>query len=233
MAKKIKRIREDKLRKQFQDKLNQEFQQKKKDAPMEVAAPISHFDNSALNAELEELYLRSYLEEEICSQYPEFIYCENHLNEIKWLTPLELEGEYEFYPVEETRFERFKSKFSRKKNLPKITDPDLKNRVDEIRKEIQDDVQKRLQYFKTRKKEAQKTNTSDLEQKIYQEEIDKFYSRKKGYKKYINHLNETKWLTKEERKNQDEFTHEVETPVQIWRRRAVYAVMALGIVPIA
>jgi len=228
MAKKTKRIREEELRKQMQDKLHQEFQQKKENAQPEAAA-VLHFDKSALNAELEEHYLRAYLEEEICSQYPEFICCENHLNEVKWLTPVELEGDYEFYPVEETRFERFKSKFSRKKTQPEITDPDLKNRVDEIRKQIQEDVQMRLQYFKKRKKEAHKTNDSEYELEIYQEEIDKFYSRKKGYKKYINHLNETKWLTKEERKNQDEFTDEVETPAQIWRKRATYTFVTLSI----
>lgn len=228
MAKKTKRELERELREKIQNELHRKFK-KKEDKPASAPQePVQARDDSSFLKDREERLIRLYLEEEIYSQYPEFLYCENHLNEARWLTPAELEGEYEFYPVEESRFGRFKKKFSKKSKLPKAISSDLKMKMEEMRKEIREDARQRIRQFEERKKEVMQSKTSELEQKIYQEEIDKFYSRKKGYKKYINHLNETRWMTKEEHKNQDEFIDEVETPAQIWRRRILITLAVLG-----
>ncbi|RLD10214.1 hypothetical protein DRI50_11320 [candidate division KSB1 bacterium] len=228
MAKKTKRDIEKELREKIQNELHQKFKQTQDKPGPASPEPSLTMDDSSFIKEQEERLLRLSLEEEIYGKYPEFVYCENHLNEARWLTPAELEGEYEFYPVEETRFERFKKRFSKKASLPKIDSPEQKKRMEAMRKEIQEDAKKRIQQFEARKQAMMKSKTSEIEQKIYQEEIDKFYSRKKGYKKYINHLNETRWMTKEEHKNQDEFIDEVETPAQIWRRRGLIALAVLG-----
>ncbi len=228
MAKKSKRDIEKELREKIQKELHQKFEQKEENPRPSSPEPLLTRDDTSFIKEQEERLLRLSLEEEIYGKYPEFIYCENHLNEARWLTPAELEGEYEFYPVEETGFERFKKKFTRKKILPKSDSPELKRKIEELRREIQEDAYQRIRQFEARKKEIMQSKKSEIEQKIYQEEIDKFYSRKKGYKKYINHLNETRWMTKEEHKNQDEFLEEVETPAQIWGRRVLITLAVLG-----
>ncbi len=230
MAKKTKREIEKELREKIQNELHQKFKQKQGKNTSAPASPkeAPTTDETSFIKEQEERLICLHLEEEIYSQYPEFVYCENHLNEARWLTPAELEGEYEFYPVEDSRFERFKKKFAKKATLPKSDSPDLKKKIEEMRKEIQEDAQERIRQFEARKKEMMQSKSSEIEQKIYQQEIDKFYSRKKGYKKYINHLNETRWMTKEEHKKQDEFIDEVETPAQIWRRRVLIMLAVLG-----
>ena len=220
MAEKSKRLREEELRKKIQDELHQNFTQKQDGQEAEPESKIVP-ESTAQTMEYEEALLRLYLEEEICYKYPEFIKCENHLNEVRWLTPVELENEYEFYPAQEKVFQRFKKKFSAKAKPPRLSQQELMDRADKIRKEIEEDVKNRLDHFHEQETLALKKASTDIEKKIYQEEIDKFYSRKKGYKKYINHLNETKWMSKEEQKTQDEFMDEVITPGQIWRRRII------------
>lgn len=221
MAKKTKKIRESELRQEIQEKLHQEFEAQQNEQSRVKLEPQQE-EHPPINEELQELLLKGYLEAEIYGQFPEFIRCENHLNEIKWLTPAELEDEYEFYPVEESRFQRFKNKFSGKPSMPDIQNEQLKTKIPAIRSEIEKDANKRRAHFEKLRSREKANKKSDQKEKIYQEELDKFYSKKKGYKKYINHLNETKWMTKEERKNQDEFLDEVETPAQIWRKRLSY-----------
>jgi len=232
MAKKSKKIREFELRQEIQDKLHQEFEEQQNGQSTEIT-DAHHAHHPSINEEMEELLLREYLEAEIYGQFPEFIRCENHLNEIKWLTPSELEDEYEFYQVEESRFQRFKNKFSSKPGMPHLQSEALKKQLPQLRSEIEADAEKRRVDFEQLRAHAKKNKKTDQKDKIYQEEIDKFYSQKKGYKKYINHLNETKWLTKEERKNQDEFLDEVETPAQIWHKRLVYISVVLMVICVA
>ena len=116
MAKKSKKIRESELRQEIQDRLHQEFEEQQNEQSPETE-DTHQVHHPSINEEMEELLLREYLEAEIYGQFPEFIRCENHLNEIKWLTPSELDDEYEFYHIEESRFQRFKNKFSSKPGI--------------------------------------------------------------------------------------------------------------------
>ncbi len=232
MAKKKIKINEEELRDKIKQELHQKFQERREERKKEPLPSPSKEQQEGFIAEVEEQLLRVYLEEEICSRYPEFVRCENHLNEVVWCTPWELEAENEFYPVDESKFQKFKKKFLGQGGQPKISDPKLAKRVDEMRSKIEANVQERLVFFREQVKKAPKNDSSELEKQIYQEELDKFYSAKKGYKKYINHLSETKWMTKEELKTQEEFFEEVETPAQIFKKRGFYTFIVLGLVTI-
>ena len=227
MTKKEKKATEQELRRKIQDKLKQEFQrQKSKQTDSEQHEPQlidRNVDRSALDREM----VRKALYEEICSRYPEFIKCENHLNETAWLTPLELEQNFEFYAVEEGWFTRLKEGLFGRPAPAELKDKRLKDLAEEMRPEIEADVKKRLEYYRQKQKEFAEHLTDELERKIYEEEMDRFYRNKRGYHKYRNYLGETKWMTKEEFLNQDEFTEEVLTPRQIILRWAGAAVLVL------
>jgi len=145
------------------------------------------------------------LEYDICSQYPDMIECENHLGEIRWFTPLELSSEYEYYPVKESLWGKIKNKIFGFKpyQIPQI--PRWQTFATEQRGRIEEDVKRRINHFREKQGEHQKKHQSEIEAQIYQEEIDKFYRAKKGYKKYKNHLGEYRWMTKEDAEKQDEF----------------------------
>ena len=145
------------------------------------------------------------LEYEICSHYPDMIECENHLGEIKWLTPLELSDEYEYYPVKESFWDKVKNKILGFKPYQIPQDPKWQAFAAEQRGRIEEDVKRRINHFREKQGALQKKHQTEIEMQIYQEEIDKFYRAKKGYKKYKNHLGEYRWMTKEEAENQDEF----------------------------
>ncbi|MEJ2055809.1 MAG: hypothetical protein P8X42_17990, partial [Calditrichaceae bacterium] len=138
------------------------------------------------------------MEEEVCSKYPEMIECTNHLGEVRWLTPLELNNEYEFYPLEKSVFERFKNKFFKSRGAEYPKSDEWNKFISRLRTEMDKDVHNRIALFRQKQAESQKHKNSEIEAKIYEEEIDRFYKSKKGYKKYKNHLGEFRWMTKEE-----------------------------------
>ena len=220
MAKKSKRQIEEELRKKIREELHQKYEQKKgsrqtKQAPAKQPPPELPEEES-----IDEILWHQALEAQVYGAYPEFVRCENHINEVKWLTPWELEGEYEFYPTEESRLTRWKNKwFGKQAKLVKAAEEKNPQEVAALREQLQADAKERIAVFREKQEQARKTKKSELEKKIFQEEIDRFYSKKKGYKKYTNHLNEFRWMTDEEFQNQDEFLEEVELPGQIWRRR--------------
>jgi len=221
MAKKEKPKNEEELRKKVRQKLEQKFREKQErvrgkqavGAKTEQPRPVD--DNLQ---DLEEQAVHSLLEEEIASRHPEFIKCVNHLSEIRWLTPSELAEDFEFYPVEESRWSRFKQKYF----AHKIKDPALLSGMAKMRPQVEDEIKRRLQdYRQKRSQNALSGSNNELENQIYQEEIDRFYRKKKGYKKYKNHLGESRWMTLEEFNNQDEFFEEMLSPKQIFIRRSL------------
>ncbi|MEJ2542872.1 MAG: PEGA domain-containing protein, partial [Calditrichaceae bacterium] len=162
-----------------------------------------------------EAIIRSIVEE-VCSQYPEMVECENHLGEIRWLTPLELNEEFEFYPLEHSLFEKIINIFSRSSSINIPDTEEWKAYIEQLRSDMKEDVEKRIKRFKEQQAIAQKHRHTEIESKIYEEEVDKFYKAKKGYKKYKNHLGEFRWMTKEEAENQDEFYEEEPSLWQTW-----------------
>ena len=60
---------------------------------------------------------------------------------------IELEKDLEFYPEDYSRFQKFIRKFSKPKQ-PKISHPEIAQKAEKIRLEIEQDVQERLKHFK-------------------------------------------------------------------------------------
>ncbi|MBN2426456.1 MAG: PEGA domain-containing protein [Calditrichaceae bacterium] len=154
-------------------------------------------------------FIRNQIEEEIYASHPEFIKCENYLGEIRWLTPLEMENDYEFFPVTESRFSKIISFFRKPVKPDWVNDPIYDDLKAELRKEVEKDTTDRIEKFNQAKAANEERAKHFLESKIFREEQDKFYSSKPGYKKYRNHVGEEKWMTLDEFEHQDEFYEEV------------------------
>lgn len=217
-------MNEKELRKKIREELKQNHEKKKNKSKDGIDSTDSMPDRDLYHADQhqdfqKEAIIRA-LEEEICSQYPEMIECENHLGEIRWLTPLELNEEFEFYPIEVSIFDKIKSRFYKSKRLEVPESGEWEKYVELLRADMLKDVQNRIKQFKVKQAEAQKNRHSEIEAQIYEEEIDKFYKAKKGYKKYKNHLGEFRWMTKEEAENQDEFYEEEPSLLQTWITRS-------------
>jgi len=160
--------------------------------------------------------IRQTIEIEICSKHPEMIHCENHLGETKWLTPHELNGEYEYYPVQESRFSKIRNRFLKPEKIKIPESEEWSQYLMDLRLSIEEDVKKRITFYIEKQTESRKQLQTEIEAEIYEEEMDKFYKSKKGYKKYKNHLGEYRWMTKEEADNQDEFFEEEPSLTQTW-----------------
>ncbi len=227
MAKKSKRQLEEELRKKIREELHQKYEQKKEKQQTEPVQ-TEPTQPPAQEETVDEYLWHQALEAQVYGAYPEFVRCENHINEVKWLTPWELDGEYEFYPTEESWLMRLKNKwFGKQAKIVKAAEEKNPQEVAALRDKLKADAKARIAEFREKQEQARKTKKSELEKKIFQEEIDRFYSKKKGYKKYTNHLNEFRWMTDEEFRNQDEFLEEVELPGQIWRRRILITVVSV------
>ncbi len=227
MAKKSQRQTEEELRKKIREELHQKYEQKK-ETRQTAQAKAEQPQPEVPEETIDDYFWHQALEAQVYGAYPEFVRCENHINEVKWLTLWELEGEYEFYPTEESRLTRWKNKWLGKQaKIVKAAEEKNPREVAALREKLQADARARIAVFREKQEQARKAKKSELEKKIFQEEIDRFYSKKKGYKKYTNHLNEFRWMTDEEFRNQEEFQEEVELPGQKWRRRIVWAVLSL------
>lgn len=213
-------MNENELRKKIREELKQNHEEHKKKLKSELKPRIDDTRWDLYHSEHQQDFQKEAIirtiEEELCSEYPEMIECENHLGEIRWLTPLELNEEFEFYPLELSFFQKLINKFSRTSPIDIPDTEEWKEYIKQLRSEMKGDIQKRINRFKEIQTKAQKNRHSDIEAKIYEEEVDKFYKAKKGYKKYKNHLGEFRWMTKEEAENQDEFYEEEPSLLQTW-----------------
>ncbi len=168
--------------------------------------------------------IKQYVEEEVYGSHPEFHRCINHLGEIRWLTSHEIAESFEFYLDDRSGLRRFFTRIFKNKRLPKKIPENLQESMQRYREELELDAQQRIKEFRKKLEEEKPKpadNISELEKRILEEETDRFYSKLPGYKKYINHLGETKWMTKEEAAEQDEFMEVVLTPQQIFFKRAL------------
>ncbi len=225
------KFNEDELRRKIREQLEQKHSEKQK-INQEASEEEAQAGQDAQKDEsyFLEVYVRRNLQEEVYSRHAEFIKCGNHLDQVKWLTPLELEEEFEFFPYEYTRWEKFKNKFSLSKKIKIPDTPEIKQMIDDFRREIEEDAQERTARYKNHLKENQKQIHDDLEQKIFEEEQERFYKSKKGYYKYKNHIDEFAWMTRDEFDSQDEFTDRVFTPIEKLRRNVLFASIFIGLV---
>jgi len=194
----------------------------------EVPQPSSR-EEPALSAYLER-FIKEELEEEIYSQYPEFIRCENHLSEVRWLTPLDLEKEIEFYAEPQSKYARFRKKYFKRRKTELLDSDEIKAFTEEYRAQIENDAQKRIAEYKIYRQKASKKSQGSLKSEIYLEELDRFYKDKPAYKKYRNHNSEVAWMTKVEFESQEEFFEEVLTTAQIFFRRAAFIGLPLFLI---
>lgn len=222
MNKSDKKFDEEALRHKIREQLHRDHKRrqevkKETETPAEILSRRDEDESYYL-----EIYIRRQLQEQVYSKYPEFVKCGNHLDQIKWLTPLEMEEEFEFFPLEYTFWERLKIKLTGryKVKLPKTAE--IQKMIAEFREEIENDARERVQAYRNHVKENQKNISDDIEKRIFEEEQDRFYSKQKGYYKYKNHLNETAWMTKEEFEDQDEYIDRVYTPREKMFRSILY-----------
>ncbi len=225
MPKKKPKIDEEALRERIRRELEEKHQQTQKSAPPSTGQEAK--GGEEVNRMVVERFLREKVEEELYSGHPEFIRCENHLGEVRWFTLFELENEYEFYPVEESALKKFFSRFKPSKAPKVINREQAKETEERFREEVSLDIERRLQEFNRQREEVEHNQHKELESKIYQEELDRFYRSQPGYKKYKNHLGEVRWMTQEEFEAQDEFLEEVLSPRQKAVRIALLALPLL------
>lgn len=202
---------EKELRKKIRTELKENHEERKRLARGKIPAGMDYspgLSEDTLHDEFLKKTIIKTLENELCSQYPEMIKCENHLGETKWLTPAELNDEFEFYPVELSWIEKLQNKFFPLKSSPIPKSEKWQTFAQEVRTKMEEDLKKRIALFRQKQVELQKQHQSEVESKIYQDEIDKFYRSKRGYRKYKNHLGEYHWMTKEEAESQDEYFEE-------------------------
>jgi hypothetical protein len=224
-------MNEKELRAKIRSELEKKHQSKKASSP-EKKNEIHNEINSGPGTEnkyLREAIIHS-IEYDICSKFPEMVECENHLGDIKWLTPNELHSEYEYYPIEESWLQKLRVRLF---GVPKLKIPDSEywqKFAEESRQQIELDVRKRIELFKEKQAESQKVKKRDLEDRIYEEELDKFYGKEKGYKKYQNHLGEYRWLTKAEAEQQEEFFEEDPLISSEWIKRIAVLLFLVVIV---
>jgi hypothetical protein len=183
---------------------------KKKEKNPEKKKPPSQSEISVSNETLKK-YLRRNIENKLYAAHPKFIKCTNHLGEIKWLIQEELTDQYEFYPIEDTKWERIRNKFfpKRVKKTPAYDwIDDYKNKVET---EISSEIKKRLKRVEKIKQKKGEERKVSRKQDIIAQEKEVFYRSHPDYKLYRNYAGETRWLTREEFENQDEFFEQVKT----------------------
>ncbi len=229
MASNDKKFNEKELRSKIRKELEKEHEtdaDQNSDKTDEETRKIRAF-RAKENSYFMEHFLRSEIEEKIYSKYPDFIRCGNHLQEVKWLTPLELEDEFEFYPFDETFWEKLTGKF-RKVKHPKIPEsPELRQLMSEYAEKIEKEAQERVELYREKLKKNERRLTGRAHDKIVEDEQNKFYKKRGGYKKYQNHIGEYRWMTKEEYESQDEFFEEVESKGRILLKRVLIVIALL------
>ncbi len=214
-----KKIRSD-LEQQHRSRVNNNQQEE------EAAEPAV----SGLSDETIKRYIRRSLREKLYSSHPQFIKCANHLNEYEWLTEEEIKNQYEFYPVDETWWQRFKNYFS-SDPLKKV--PHLEWMEDyrrEIEKEIRENIDKRIQELRRKQEELRQRARESRVAEIISEEEEEFYRNHPDYRQYKNWAGETRWMTEEEYLAQDEFTIEVKTTRQKIMIGAAWSLAALIVI---
>ena len=217
---------EDELRRKIREELERKHKERTRSRsekePLDQARPLAQ---PQAESYFIENYIRRLLQEEVYGAHPEFVKCENHLQQVKWLTPLEMENEFEFFPVEPGFWQRLRDKWFGKNATADIPDtPEINTMMQHLREEFEEDAQKRIALYKEHLLKAKEAVHDELERKIFEEEQDRFYSKLKGYHKYKNHIGETAWMTREEFENQDEFIDPVYSP----REKAIRSLLYIG-----
>jgi hypothetical protein len=223
---KNKKFDEEEIRKKVRSDLLARHQEKQSAQAGETTSDSAAAKNQDLLKQQIKKVVRQRLEQKIYREYPQFIKCSNHLGEIVWLTEQEINKQHEFYPHEERFWQRIKIR--RKLKLPKLSwiDPYMR----EIEAEIVANIQERVKLVKS---EIKKTDTQDSGQKIKKiiaQEEEAFFRSHPSYKLYRSYTGQTKWMTKNEFENQEEYVEEVKS---LWRVTLNYLAVIVPVVALA
>ncbi|MBD3226514.1 MAG: PEGA domain-containing protein [Caldithrix sp.] len=218
MAKEPHKKNKKQLREQIRSELEQKYQNKQNEKS----------DNSQLPTSDEKSYshfYRRYMEQLVYNQtaddvygrHVEFIRCENHLGEIKWLTPIEEENDQEFTRQEKTWWKALLSIFRKSSKIEIPQDSEIDSLKEKWKEEFEADALQRIENYhhqieKDRKQYEEEKNL----QKIYQQEEDRFFKNKPGYKKYRNQKGEIRWMTEDEFEEQEEYYEEASARYRRW-----------------
>jgi hypothetical protein len=173
-------------------------------------------------------YLFSKIESELFSQHKIFIRCSNHLNQIKYLTWNEINNQHEFYPHENSFFEKISSLFKRKIRVPNT--PEVNNYITSLRKSISEEIDSRIKAELDLKEKLARQRREKTGENQPEDHDDAYYRSHPEYKQYRNHLGETRWMTKGERESQDEFTEEVYSAFRILFQRSKWIVLFILVI---
>ena len=152
-------------------------------------------------------YLHSKIEGELFSKHKVFIHCANHLHQTKYLTWNEVSRQHEFYPYEESFFDKISALFRRRIRVP--NSPEVNHYISYLRETISEEIESRLKEEMNLREETNRRRQMKGVEKQREGHDDSYYRSHPEYKSYENHLGETRWMTIEERENQDEVTEEV------------------------
>ena len=159
-------MNEKELRKKIREELKLNHEEQKKRLKSEQDSNAKDIGRDLYHSEHQQDFQKEAIiraiEEEICSQYPEMLECENHLGEIRWLTPLELNEEFEFYPLELSFFQKMINKFSRTSQIDIPDTDEWKEYFKQLRADMIKDIQNRINRFKEQQAKAQKQRHSFL-----------------------------------------------------------------------
>jgi hypothetical protein len=221
--------------KEFRDKVRADLEQSlsaqknQTGADAEQLAQMDAFDIQT-NVAFMKRVIKESVQETVYASMPDFIKCENHIGEIEWLTPLELQNSYEYFPIEKSWLQRFLSLFPKKKAVPLKLNDEMERFKKKYQKAVEEDAHKRYAEYQKEIKTLKRKTESNLKDRIHKEEIDKFYSAQKGYKKYVNHLGEERWLTKETLEQQEEFFEKTLSPHQRFIRKLGWGAFILFVI---
>ncbi len=221
---------ENEIRRKVRESLEKKHLERQQAAKEKNAAPVEE-KKSTINILTPGLqaYIIRLVDEEIYADDPHFFRCSNHLNEIKWLTQFELNGQYEYYQLFESRFAGWKKKVfgAEKKSLPE--GEEIKAFYEQTRQAALLEKEQRIAEFERLRKVEKKSDEHErLENIIAQEEIN-FYRNHPDYREYRNYAGQTKWMTREEYDTQDEYIDIVRTPFEIAVRVSLATIGALAL----
>lgn len=199
---------ENELRKKIRSDLQKKHQEKQ--GKKKSKSKQKEINEEKLSESLK-IKIRKIEEGRLFSQHSQFIKCENHLRETIWLTALERAEQHEYFPVEETRWEKFKRKFSSSEHdIPQTTE------IEEYRKkiisEIEQDIDNRLEKYQELIEHHERKKQKNRIDEIIEQEEEAFFKSHPDYNLYRNYIGDTKWLTDEEFEKEEEYTERLRTP---------------------
>jgi len=137
-------------------------------------------------------------------KHDDVLICANHLGEISFLTPSQADSQNEYYEHGKEG-EKMVQKYLRKKPKFSLEDPNAEEYKIEVISDFNQAYDKWLIIRKKQLDQLVKMEESNKREKIIADEREKYYRNHPEYHIYQNHLDESKWMTEDEFRLQNEF----------------------------